>query len=55
MDIETACNLWLQSDKKKKVVYDFIENVGLERMSIVEVVSTDMNSDLVEAFNSALL
>ena len=50
MDMETGCILWLQAGKKKKVVYDFIEHVGLEWMSKVEAVSSDMNSDFSEAF-----
>ena len=36
--------------KKKQVVYDFIEHVGLEWMSHVEAVACDMNSDFEEAF-----
>lgn len=50
LDMETGCILWLQSGKKKQVVYDFIEHVGLEWMSKVEAVSSDMNSDFEEAF-----
>lgn len=50
MNMETGCILWLQAGKKKNVVYDFIEIVGLEWMSKVEAVSSDMNSDFEEAF-----
>lgn len=50
MNMETGCILWLQAGKKKKVVYDFIDHVGLELMAKVEAVSSDMNSDFVEAF-----
>lgn len=50
LDMESGCILWLQTGKKKQVVYDFIEHVGLEWMSKVEAVSSDMNSDFEEAF-----
>lgn len=50
LDMESGCILWLQTGKKKLVVYDFIEHVGLEWMSKVEAVSSDMNSDFEEAF-----
>lgn len=36
--------------KKKQVVYDFINHVGLDYMSKVKAISADMNSDFVEAF-----
>ena len=36
LDMECGCILWLQAGKKKQLVYDFIENVGLEWMSKVE-------------------
>ena len=36
LDMESGCILWLQTGKKKQVVYDFIEHVGLEWMSEVE-------------------
>ena len=36
LDMESGCILWLQTGKKKQVVYDFIEHVGLEQMSKVE-------------------
>ena len=44
-DVDDICN-----DKKKKVVYDFINHVGLEWMDSVEAVACDMNSDLQETF-----
>lgn len=40
----------MQAGKKKQVVYDFIDHVGLEWMSKVEAVSSDMNSDFEQAF-----
>lgn len=49
-DLETGCILWIQAGKKKKVVYDFIEHVGIEWMSKVVAISADMNSDFEEAF-----
>lgn len=36
--------------KKKQVVYDFIDHVGLDWMDGVEAVACDMNSDFQEAF-----
>ena len=36
--------------KKKQVVYDFINDVGMEWMDNVETISCDMNSDFEEAF-----
>ena len=30
LDMESGCILWLQTGKKKHVVYDFIEHIGLE-------------------------
>lgn len=50
LDLETGHVLWIQNGKKKQVVYDFIEHVGLEWMSHVEAVACDMNSDFQEAF-----
>ncbi|MGN0893862.1 MAG: transposase [Succinivibrio sp.] len=50
LDMESGCILWLQAGKKKQVVYDFIAHVGLEWMSNVEAVSSDMNSDFEESF-----
>lgn len=50
IDLETGHVLWIQNGKKKQVVYDFIEHVGMEWMSGVEAVACDMNSDFYEAF-----
>ena len=50
IDLETGHILWIQNGKKKQVVYDFIEHVGMEWMDGVEAVACDMNSDFEEAF-----
>jgi transposase len=50
IDLETGHELWIQNGKKKQVVYDFIDHVGMEWMSGVEAVACDMNSDFQEAF-----
>ena len=50
IDLETGHVLWISHGKKKQVVYDFIEHVGMDWMSGVEVVACDMNSDFQEAF-----
>lgn len=50
IDLETGHILWLSHGKKKQVVYDFINHVGLEWMDNVEAVACDMNSDFQEAF-----
>ncbi len=50
IDMETGHILWIAQGKKKQVVYDFIEHVGLEWMSHVEAAACDMNSDFEEAF-----
>ena len=50
IDLETGHILWIQNGKKKQVVYDFIDHVGLEWMDTVEAVACDMNSDFQEAF-----
>ncbi len=50
IDMETGHILWIAQGKKKQVVYDFIEHVGLEWMSHVQAVACDMNSDFEEAF-----
>ena len=50
IDLETGHVLWIQNGKKKQVVYDFIDHVGMEWMSGVEAVACDMNSDFQEAF-----
>ena len=49
-DLETGHVLWIARGKKKQVVYDFIEAVGMEWMDHVEAVACDMNSDFEEAF-----
>jgi transposase len=49
-DLETGHIIWIAKGKKKQVVYDFIEHVGLAWMSGVEAVACDMNSDFEEAF-----
>ncbi len=50
IDLENGHILWIGHGKKKQVVYDFIEHVGLEWMDGVEAVACDMNSDFEEAF-----
>lgn len=50
IDMETGHVLWIANGKKKQVVYDFIEHVGLKWMDNVEAVACDMNSDFQEAF-----
>lgn len=50
IDLDTGHILWISHGKKKQVVYDFIEHVGLEWMTSVEAVACDMNSDFQEAF-----
>ena len=50
IDMENGHILWIAGGKKKQVVYDFIEHVGLEWMDHVEAVACDMNSDFQEAF-----
>lgn len=50
IDLETGHVLWIQNGKKKRVVYDFIDHVGMEWMESVEAVACDMNSDFQEAF-----
>ena len=50
IDLETGHILWIQAGKKKQVVYDFIEHVGLKWMDAIEAVACDMNSDFQEAF-----
>ncbi len=49
-DLSTGHVLWIQNGKKKQVVYDFIDHVGLTWMKGVEAVACDMNSDFQEAF-----
>jgi transposase len=43
IDMETGHILWIAGGKKKQIVYDFIEHVGLEWMDHVEAVACDMN------------
>lgn len=50
IDMETGHILWIAEGKKKQVVYDFIQFVGLEWMDSVEAIACDMNSDFEEAF-----
>ena len=50
VDMRTGHILWVQKGKKKAVVYDFIQHVGMEWMTHVKAVSCDMNSDFAEAF-----
>lgn len=50
INMESGHILWIAHVKKKQVVYDFIEHVGLEWMDGVEAVACDMNSDFQEAF-----
>ncbi len=50
VDLETGHILWIAYGKKKQVVYDFVDHVGLDWMDGVEAVACDMNSDFQEAF-----
>lgn len=50
IDMQTGHVLWIEAGKKKQIVYDFIDHVGMEWMSHVEAVACDMNSDFYEAF-----
>jgi transposase len=50
IDLETGHILWIANGKKKQVVYDFIDHVGLKWMDEVEAIACDMNSDFQEAF-----
>ena len=50
IDLDTGHILWISHGKKKQVVYDFIDHVGLDWMGSVEAVACDMNSDFEEAF-----
>lgn len=52
IDLDTGKVLWIQKGKKKKVVYDFIEHVGIEWMNHVEAIACDMNSDFEQAFRN---
>lgn len=50
IDLETGHILWISQGKKKQVVYDFINHVGIQWMNNVVAVACDMNSDFQEAF-----
>ena len=50
IDLETGHILWIQGTKKKQVVYDFIEHVGMEWMQGVVAIACDMNADFEKAF-----
>ena len=50
INLENGHILWIAEGKKKKVVYDFIDHVGLAWMDHVKAVACDMNSDFEEAF-----
>ena len=50
IDMDNGHILWISHGKKKQVVYDFIDHVGLDWMDGVEAVACDMNSDFQEAF-----
>ena len=52
IDLETGHILWIQNGKKKQVVYDFIEHVGMEWMDGIEAVACDMNSGFEEAYEA---
>jgi len=50
VDGHTGHILWISHGKRKQVVYDFINHVGMAWMEHVEAVACDMNSDFQEAF-----
>ena len=50
IDMERGHVLWIGHGKKKQIVYDFIDHVGMDWMETVEAVACDMNSDFQEAF-----
>ena len=50
VDMSTGHILWIGKGRKKQIVYDFIEHVGMEWMKSVKAVACDMNSDFEEAF-----
>ena len=50
IDLETGHILHLAHGRKKAVVYEFIDRVGLDWMSSVKAIACDMNSDFEEAF-----
>ena len=49
IDLETGHILHLAHGRKKAVVYEFIDRVGMDWMSSVKAVACDMNSDYEEA------
>ena len=51
MDLDTGHVLYLAHGKKKQVVYDFVEWIGMDWMKGVEALACDMNSDYEEAFH----
>ena len=51
MDLDTGHVLYLAHGKKKQVVYDFIEWIGIDWLKNVEALACDMNSDYEEAFH----
>lgn len=53
IDYDTGHILWISEGKKKQVVYDFINHVGLNWMQNVVAVACDMNSDFEEAFKES--
>lgn len=50
IDLEAGHVLWIAEGKSKRVVYDFINHVGMDWMENVEAVACDMNADFAEAF-----
>lgn len=50
MDMETGHVLFLAEGKKKAVIYQFIDYVGLHWMAGVKAVCCDMNADFASAF-----
>lgn len=50
IDLENGHILHIAHGRKKAVIYEFIDRVGLDWMSSVQAVACDMNSDFEEAF-----
>lgn len=50
IDLDSGHIIWIAKGKKKKVVADFINFVGLDWISSVKAVACDMNSDFEEEF-----
>lgn len=42
--------LWVADERSKQVIYDFIDNVGMEWMENVESVLCDENTEIADAF-----